>query len=65
MYKTPTKLLATYKGVYLSPPLAPFLLEACAPTPPLAPAEAIIATLQPHIMDLILRFAIDSSLQAV
>lgn len=65
VYNTPTTLLATYKGVYLSLPLAPFLLDACAPTPPLAPAEAIIAALQPHITDLVLRFAIDSSLQAL
>jgi hypothetical protein len=64
-HDTPTTLVADYQGVYLPSPVAPFLLEAAAPTPPLASPDTIAAALQPHVMDLILRFAINTTLAAM
>jgi hypothetical protein len=62
--KAPNTLVATYKGVYLPPAVAPLVLEACTPTPPLATSDALAAALQPTDVDRVLRFAIRSPLDA-
>lgn len=63
-HKAPHTLVATYKGVYLRPAVAPLVLEACTPTAPLAASDALAAALQPHDLDRVLRFAIRSPLDA-